>query len=109
MKKNKNKRINKHPWGYNTNARQLVSSKFKGQGFCPHIAAPNMLKIYVHATIPFSSSVTFITPSEKHSISLSASLSSHGFIIVISGRSLYEAVAVNKPIKKKKDTFTFAC
>ena len=39
-------------------------------------------------------------PSEKHSISLSGSLSSHGCIIVISGRSLYEAVAADKSMKK---------
>ena len=52
--------------------------------------------------------MTFLTPSEKHSIGLSASLSSHGSIIVINGRSLYEAVAVNKSIKKKRDLRLFA-
>ena len=42
-----------------------------------------------------------LTPSEKHSISLSASLSSHGSI-VISGRGLYGGVAVNRSILKKE-------
>ena len=45
--------------------------------------------------VPFSVS-TFITPSEKQSANLSASPSSHGFVIVISGRSLYDAVAVER-------------
>ena len=45
--------------------------------------------------IPFLFS-TFITPSEKHSANLSASSSSHGLVIVISGRSLYDAVAMER-------------
>lgn len=45
--------------------------------------------------IPFLFS-TFITPSEKHSANLSASSYSHGLVIVISGRSLYDAVAMER-------------
>lgn len=43
--------------------------------------------------LPFSLAI-LITPFEKQEASLSASSSSQGFVMTISGRSLYEAVAV---------------